>query len=145
MHLFTTAVALVLCLSSTALSKPLGPDLDLPICPGVLYGKVDPNILKSCEGFALQDAHILVAKCKNNWCKSVNNSFDLNTVLGNNNGKFQWGSSHYVLTAKNVQLETSETVLNLKADLKNLYRRHVPASVDLTARIKNVKGQLTFE
>ncbi|KAI8345701.1 Cyanovirin-N [Mortierella sp. GBAus27b] len=146
MHLFTTAVALVLCLSSTALSKPLGVnlDLDLSFRASVRNGKANPNILRSCKGFALQDGHILVAKCKSNKCKWVNNSFDLNTVLGNNNGNFEWGSSNYILTASNVKLETSKTVLNLNADLEDVFGDPVPASVDLTARIKNVKGKLTF-
>ncbi|KAF9350209.1 hypothetical protein BGX34_001351 [Mortierella sp. NVP85] len=100
----------------------------------------DDSILE-CKDLQLIDAHILSAQCQACFCDEYQGTtLDLNQILGNNNAHFEWGSAGYILTAFNVKLEGA----TLKADLEDVFGDPIPAQIDLTERIKNVDGKLTY-
>jgi len=134
MRLFTLAL---LCFGSVVLAAPT-PDISIDLGGG--DDGVDGSILK-CKDLALIDDHTLTAQCQACFCDDYTEStLDLNTVLGNIDGMFQWDSQNYAFTASSVSLDGNV----LKAELKKIDRSFVPASIDLAERIKNVGGKLTY-
>ncbi len=72
---------------------------------------------------------------------SLNNSaFDLNQVLGNNNGFFNWGGKDFSLSARNVSILGS----TLSAELRRIDGSWGWASVNLDERITNSDGNLKY-
>ncbi|KAK3807758.1 MAG: Cyanovirin-N [Benniella sp.] len=132
MRLFTLAL---LCFGSVVLAAPT-PDVSIDLGDD----GVDDSILK-CKDLTLIDSHILSAQCQACFCDEyTETTIDLNTVIGNIDGKFQWDNENYSFSARSVSLEGSV----LKAELRTIRRRYLPSSIDLAERIKNVGGKLTY-
>ncbi|KAK3807757.1 MAG: Cyanovirin-N [Benniella sp.] len=94
-----------------------------------------------CKNLQLINGHILSAQCQACFCDEYQETtLDLNQILGNNNAHFEWGSAGFLLTAYNVRLEGT----TLKADLEDVFGDPKPDEIDLTERIKNVDGKLTY-
>ncbi|KAF8534143.1 Cyanovirin-N, partial [Trichophaea hybrida] len=71
---------------------------------------------------------------------------DLDAVLGNDNGYFQWDGEGFSGSAQNVtfSIEGGGQVPVLRALLCNEDGEYVPADVNLSERIENQNGQFTF-
>ena len=67
-------------------------------------------------------------------------TFDLDSILGNESGRFRWGWNLFSHSAKNIHI-SKEGILT--ADLYNSYY-HVPAKINLKERIENVDGDLIY-
>jgi hypothetical protein len=134
MRLFTLAL---LCFGSVVLAAPT-PDVSIDLGGG--GDGVDDSILK-CKDLTLIDSHILSAQCQACLCDEyTETTIDLNTVVGNIDGVFQWDNENYALSARSVSLDGSV----LKAELRTIRRQYLPSSIDLAERIKNVGGKLTY-
>jgi len=69
------------------------------------------------QNMRLDDGHILHGDCANLYHASktkMHTSFDLNTVVGNMNGHFHFGTSGFMLIARNVRLEGMRLVGELR-------------------------------
>ena len=93
---------------------------------------------KTSQNIRLQGNSILVADCKKQDGSSKSSSLDLDTLLGNVDGKFTRGQQTFSKTARNIALKG----LILSAELKNSSEVWVPATVDLDALIANNDGLL---
>lgn len=73
---------------------------------------------------------------------------DLNEVLGNDDGSFDWGGVDFYHTAKDIKLTTEgegdDKVSVLTANLKRKDGSERPAKVNLDGRIENVDGQFKY-
>ncbi len=93
---------------------------------------------ESCRNIRLHYRNILLADCRTIDGTYRFSSLDLDTLLGNIDGKFVWGKQGFSQSAREVTLEG--TVLT--ADLMNTAGAWVSASADLSAFIRNNDGVL---
>ncbi|KAH6672932.1 Cyanovirin-N [Halenospora varia] len=71
--------------------------------------------------------------------------FDLNTVLGNNNGRFSWGDGGYLESAQEFRFSVEgDGIPVLRAQLRNADGEWVESDVNLDERIKFQDNQLVF-
>ncbi|KAI5814545.1 Cyanovirin-N [Pyronema omphalodes] len=92
------------------------------------------------------EGHELVANLDNGSGEFTEARIDLNTVLGNENGRFNWGGCDFSGSAENVSLETAADGMPiLRADLRNEDGNLCPANVNLTERLINHFGQFQFQ
>ena len=66
---------------------------------------------------------------------------DLDNMIGNIDGNFQWGESSFSQSAQNIRLEGS----TLYAELQTPSGNWQDASVNLDEHIGNMDGELTYE
>lgn len=92
----------------------------------------------SCIKIRLHDRNILLADCRTIDGSYRFSSLDLDTLLGNIDGKFVWGKQGFSQSAREVSLEG--TILT--ADLMNMAGVWVSASADLNPFIQNNDGVL---
>ncbi|KAL7271238.1 hypothetical protein RUND412_006006 [Rhizina undulata] len=71
---------------------------------------------------------------------------DLDRVLGNNDGHFQWNGENFTESAKDVKfsIEGGGAVPVLRAQLRTANGEWREADVNLAERIDNVNGDLVF-
>jgi hypothetical protein len=92
-----------------------------------------------------KDGHTLSAICKTRSGGSVKSKLNLNTCLGNNDGRFTWGGENFSLSAWKVKLHDSDDGLKLKAHLQRVDPNdHIHDSVNLDERITNDDGTLVY-
>jgi hypothetical protein len=83
----------------------------------------------------------LTAECLTSDNKTYkSSSLDLDTVLGNKDGSFQWGLTAFSHSTKEKSITLDKTILS--AELKRTNGNYVKATVDLDLQINNVKGVL---
>ncbi|KAE8388306.1 Cyanovirin-N [Aspergillus alliaceus] len=103
----------------------------------------------TAEGVRLEEHHMLFGRLQNMQGDLIDADIDLNAVLGNNEGRFEWGGSGFLQTAEpgSVQfnLEGDEGVPVLRARLDNGQGEYFDADVNLSERIGNDDGKFTFE
>ncbi|KAK1758821.1 Cyanovirin-N [Echria macrotheca] len=101
----------------------------------------------SSTDIRVDDGHILRARLDNGGGEHVDAEFDLNTVLGNNNGNFEWGGSDFSHSAEEVtfSIEGDESVPVLRARLRNMEGNAEWRDVNLSERITNQGGSFVFQ
>ena len=94
---------------------------------------------QSCKNIRL-DGAILHAECRTHDRNPTykKSDLDLDTILGNHNGKFQWGLTGFSKHAKAISLDHSI----LTADLQRSSGDYVKVTVDLSTNIINDDGVL---
>ena len=94
----------------------------------------------SCTDISIQGS-VLSARCRNASGKHLPSQLDLNTVVGNDNGKFNWDMNNFSKSATNVGLNGAF----LCAQLRSRSGRFVPACLNLNFCIENANGALRFK
>ncbi|KAF9289260.1 hypothetical protein BGZ74_000756 [Mortierella antarctica] len=137
-------LAAIVLLGSAVLASPIPCDCDIVLEPikEEPSRRADRSILKSCKDLKLIDGHTLEASCQN--CEGAWNpaSFNLDSVLGNNDGKFAWGSVNFSKSARETKLNSGTS--ELSGDLRRVNGQLVHGSTVLADRIQNDGGQLKF-
>ncbi|KAF9162322.1 hypothetical protein DFQ26_003655 [Actinomortierella ambigua] len=102
---------------------------------------IDPDISKTCHDVKLEfdptSEHVqLHATCET--------SIDLDQIIGNNNGTFQWGGRNWSRSsaAEAMTVENNKPILN--ANLWGIDERSHPGTVNLGDHIQNSGGKLVY-
>ncbi|KAJ5907166.1 uncharacterized protein N7473_004082 [Penicillium subrubescens] len=103
----------------------------------------------SATSIELEDGHILKATLRNEEGDEVESELDLNDIIGNNNGSFEWGGENFQDSADEIEFtreerDEDEPIPVLRASLGNLDGENVPADINLAERITNENGHLKF-
>ncbi|KAJ6107218.1 hypothetical protein N7523_008541 [Penicillium sp. IBT 18751x] len=101
---------------------------------------------QSALSFELDDDHILKATLRTEDGEENESELDLNHIIGNNNGSFEWGGQDFKDSASDIELhrEGDEELPILRAKLKNVDDEEIDADVNLSERITNDNGNLVF-
>lgn len=84
---------------------------------------------------------VLNATCKNREGLLCGTSIDLDTVLGNKNGKFDWNSSNFSKSAQDIYFDGTLLHASLQNDA-GLWQRDC---ISLDHYIANIDGELQFQ
>ena len=84
---------------------------------------------------------MLQATCQKNDGSWVPSSLDLDTGIGNNEGRFDTSITDYSQSAADVTLSNT----TLSAQLEQTGGAFLPASIDLDPIVANMDGVLTFQ
>ena len=105
------------------------------------------NFHMSCEthSFRVDDGHMLRGRLTNMDGDMVEAEIDLNTVLGNDNGSFKWGSTDFAGSAQDISFAWEGEQPILHASLRNMDGELIHDIVNLTERIGNNNGEFAFE
>ncbi|KAJ5381938.1 uncharacterized protein N7496_004366 [Penicillium cataractarum] len=103
----------------------------------------------SATNIELEDGHILKATLLNSEGEEVDSELDLNEIIGNNNGSFEWGGENFQDSAEDIEFsrderDDGEAIPVLRASLGNLEGENVSADINLAERITNEDGHLKF-
>ncbi|OOQ89022.1 Cyanovirin-N like protein [Penicillium brasilianum] len=103
----------------------------------------------SATNIELEDGHILKATLRNSEGEEVDSELDLNKIIGNNDGSFQWGGENFQDSAEDIEFsrderDDGEAIPVLRAQLGNLEGENVSADINLAERIANEDGHLVF-
>ncbi|CZR67921.1 related to Cyanovirin-N homolog [Phialocephala subalpina] len=73
-------------------------------------------------------------------------SIDLNSIIGNEDGRFFWGGADFASSAENISLsiEGGDNVPVLRAQLRNAEGELVDADLNLGERLGNNDGQFVL-
>ncbi|KAL2786944.1 Cyanovirin-N [Aspergillus keveii] len=104
------------------------------------------NFLNSARNVSLQDGRRLVAELQNQNGEYVHAEMYLDDVLGNSEGRFEWGGENFILSARDVRLEfeedgTQPVLLAILLDENDDLRS---AMFYLSERIFNENGAFVF-
>ncbi|KAK4175817.1 Cyanovirin-N [Triangularia setosa] len=101
----------------------------------------------SAQDIRVDDGHILRARLDNGEGDWVDAELDLNTVLGNNDGIFEWEGGNFSDSAEGItfSIEGDEGVPILRAGLTNMNGDVNWHDVNLAERITNNGGQLEIQ
>ncbi|CAI4213420.1 unnamed protein product [Parascedosporium putredinis] len=93
------------------------------------------------------DGAILRARLANVEGEWIDAEFDLDSILGNDNGAFQWGGGGFSGSSEDIsfELEGDDQVPILRAALFNVDGEAIPADLNLAERIHNNNGEFYFE
>ncbi|KAL4812973.1 Cyanovirin-N [Aspergillus spinulosporus] len=96
----------------------------------------------SAQDIRVEDGHRLLAQLQKEDGEWVDAEFDLNQILGNNNGHFEWDANNFSHSAEEITfgIEGVENVPVLRALLRNEEGEPVAADVNLAERIGNDNG-----
>ncbi|KAL4931695.1 CVNH domain-containing protein [Aspergillus undulatus] len=100
---------------------------------------------ESAQNIRVEDGSRLVAELRNEGGEFVHAEIDLNQVLGNNDGQFEWAGTGFTdstepdSTTFNIEGEANVPVL--RATLKNCAGESVDANVNLAEKIGNENGE----
>ncbi|OJJ86773.1 CVNH domain-containing protein [Aspergillus glaucus CBS 516.65] len=100
----------------------------------------------TAESLRLEENHILSAQLRNADGELVDSSIDLNTIIGNVDGRLEWGGQNFSESAEEVQfgIESENDVPVLRALLKKAGEECAAADVNLSERIVNENGAFVF-
>ncbi|CEJ59960.1 hypothetical protein PMG11_08558 [Penicillium brasilianum] len=103
----------------------------------------------SATKIELEDGHILKATLRNSEGEEVDSELDLNKIIGNNDGSFQWEGENFQDSAEDIEFsrderDDGEAIPVLRAQLGNLEGENVSADINLAERIANEDGHLVF-
>ncbi|KAK4209742.1 Cyanovirin-N [Rhypophila decipiens] len=100
----------------------------------------------SAVDIRLDDGHILRARLGNGEGEQVDAEFDLNTVIGNNDGNFEWGGSDFSGSAEEISfsLEGDDSVPILRANLRDVEGNLQHRDLNLSERITNENGNFAY-
>ncbi|KAJ5272412.1 hypothetical protein N7478_007537 [Penicillium angulare] len=97
----------------------------------------------SASEIELEDDHILKVTFED----GSESTLDLNQVIGNNDGNFQWGGENFADSASDIELhrEGDDDVPVLRANLGTIDGDENAADINLGERIANEDGELVFK
>jgi hypothetical protein len=100
----------------------------------------------SAQNIRVDDGHMLRATLFNADGEPVEAEFDLNSVIGNDNGTFVWGSGDFSGSAEEISfsLEGDESVPILRAILRDVEGNLEHRDINLSERIGNDNGSFVF-
>ncbi|KAL1835988.1 hypothetical protein VTJ49DRAFT_5736 [Mycothermus thermophilus] len=100
----------------------------------------------SASDIRVDDDHILRATLINADGEEVEAELDLNTVIGNNDGSFEWGGENFSESAEDISfsIEGADSVPILRANLRNIEGELIGADINLSERIGNNNGEFVF-
>ncbi|KAF9917149.1 hypothetical protein FBU30_000926 [Linnemannia zychae] len=106
-------------------------------------GSGNRPIKDTCTNFKLleEEEPIVTATCKNDSGEEVETEIDLDKYLGNANGDFKWGSDSFWDSSE--LLDITGTIFSAELDTGDGHT-FKPSSVDLSEKIVNRNGQLTY-
>ncbi|KAJ3546967.1 hypothetical protein NM208_g1738 [Fusarium decemcellulare] len=100
---------------------------------------------ESAQEIVVEDGHILKAQLASgdDW---VDAEFDLNTVLGNSGGSFEWGGENFADSAEDIsfELEGDDGIPVLRASLGGGDDERYDADINLSEHIANVDGEFQY-
>ena len=101
----------------------------------------------TAQNMRVDNGHILKARLKEANGNEVDAEIDLNSIIGNNNGRFEWGGADFSKSAEEIHfaVEGAQSVPVLRALLKNLKGELVRADINLAERIENDNGHFRFQ
>ncbi|KAL3483530.1 Cyanovirin-N [Aspergillus germanicus] len=101
---------------------------------------------ESAQNIRVEDGHRLVAELQNEEGDWVHAELNLDEILGNDNGHFQWGGENFSHSAEDTSfnIEGGASVPILRARLRNEEGDVNGADVNLTERIGNDNGSFVF-
>ncbi|KAJ5134817.1 hypothetical protein N7448_000161 [Penicillium atrosanguineum] len=104
------------------------------------------SFYQSALSFELDDDHILKAVLQDEDGEERESELDLNHIIGNNDGTFEWGGQNFKDSASDIELhrEGDEEVPILRARLNNVEGEEIDADINLAERITNDNGNLVF-
>ncbi|KAF5014027.1 hypothetical protein FDECE_8 [Fusarium decemcellulare] len=101
---------------------------------------------ESAQEIVVEDGHILKAQLASgdDW---VDAEFDLNTVLGNSGGSFEWGGENFADSAEDIsfELEGDDGIPVLRASLGGGDDERYDADINLSEHIANVDGEFQYK
>ncbi|KAL2759968.1 hypothetical protein ACRALDRAFT_1073962 [Sodiomyces alcalophilus JCM 7366] len=102
---------------------------------------------ESATDIRVEDGHVLHALLTNIEGEQVEAEMDLNDIIGNNNGSFEWGGSGFADSAEDIsfELEGDDSVPILRAALFNVEGEAIPSDINLAERIHNNDGAFAFD
>ncbi|GAQ33812.1 hypothetical protein ABZX51_003096 [Aspergillus tubingensis] len=105
------------------------------------------SFYRTAEDISLKDDHILVAKVANEEGEMVDSEFDLNSCIGNDEGRFLWGGNDFAGSAEEISfsIEGEDNVPVLRAKLSNSEGEQFDADVNLAEHITNDNGELKYQ
>lgn len=103
------------------------------------------NFHLSAEDIHLEDGHILKATLNNIEGEACEAEFDLNDVIGNENGEFVWGGAGFADSAEDVSFDFENDEPILRAKLYNVDGELVDGVLNLGERIGNADGEFAFD
>ena len=100
----------------------------------------------SAQDIRVEDGHMLRATLFNANGEPVEAEFDLNSVIGNDNGNFVWGSGDFSGSAEEISfsLEGVDSVPILRANLADVEGNFEHRDINLAERIGNDNGNFVF-
>ncbi|KAL4969319.1 CVNH domain-containing protein [Aspergillus stella-maris] len=102
---------------------------------------------ETAQNIRIEDGHRLVADLQTESGDWVFAEMDLNTVLGNNDGHFEWEGNNFSESAESddtsFDIEGAGVPI-LRAALRNCDGEAVAADVNLSERIGNDNGNFSF-
>ncbi|KAK0705748.1 Cyanovirin-N [Apiosordaria backusii] len=100
----------------------------------------------SAQDIRVDDGHILRARLDNGEGEMVDAEFDLDTVLGNDDGIFSWGGENFSHSAQGITFAMEgDGVPILRAGLTNLNGDVNWHDVNLAERLTNAGGKFQLE
>ncbi|KAL2825452.1 Cyanovirin-N [Aspergillus cavernicola] len=101
---------------------------------------------ESAQNIRIEDGSRLVADLQNEDGDFVHSEIDLNEVLGNNDGHFEWDGEGFSGSAEGTHfdIEGDSNVPILRSVLTNCEGEPVEANVNLSERIVNDNGSFQF-
>jgi len=99
-------------------------------------------ILSSQNVYLDCDSQILRAECQREDGEWTTSEFNLNEVLGNIDGEFEWEASNFGESASDIRLDGDVLFANLRRADDSW---NCDVEIRLGERIRNINGTLTFE
>ncbi|KAL2856487.1 Cyanovirin-N [Aspergillus pseudoustus] len=102
---------------------------------------------QSAREIRVEDGHRLVAELQQEDGEFVHAEINLNDILGNNDGHFEWAGGGFSDSAEDIhfEIEGDDGVPILRSRLKNADGDDVYADINLAERIGNNNGHFHFE
>ncbi|PSR90465.1 Cyanovirin-N [Coniella lustricola] len=105
------------------------------------------NFHHSCEidSCRVENGHILRCRVARADGEFVESEIDLNSCIGNEDGSFQWGAGNFSESAEEIRFEFEGDQPILRARLRRENGEWEERDINLTERIMNRDGCLSFE
>jgi len=101
----------------------------------------------SAENTRVDEGHLLRATLRKADGNFADAELDLNQVIGNSYGQFEWGGINFSGSAQNINFgfEGDQQMPILRAELQDNEGNWIARDIDLAERIGNNDGQFLFE
>ncbi|PWY85160.1 Cyanovirin-N [Aspergillus eucalypticola CBS 122712] len=105
------------------------------------------SFYRTAEDIRVEEDHWLVAIVANEEGEMVESRFDLNSCIGNEEGRFLWGGNDFAGSAEEISfaIEGEDNVPVLRAKLSNSEGEQFDADVNLAEHITNRNGNLEYQ
>ncbi|GKZ68075.1 hypothetical protein AnigIFM60653_006903 [Aspergillus niger] len=105
------------------------------------------SFFRTAEDIRVEDGHILIARVANEEGEMVESTLDLNSCIGNEEGRFLWGGNDFAGSAEDISfaIEGEDNVPVLRARLQNSEGEAFDADVNLGEHVTNNNGTLEYQ